>query len=247
MRILGVIPARYKSTRFPGKPLAVIWGKPMVQHVYERARSAGCLDELLVATEDERVAEAVRRFGGTAVRTSAKHASGTDRVAEVAADRDAEIVVNIQGDEPMLDPVMLVELVEPFRSGSRAEIVTMKKQVHKETDFLDPNVVKVLTDPAGFALYFSRSLIPYPRVRTKNFRVYEHLGFYAYRKESLLRFASLAPSALEEIEGLEQLRAIENGMLIQVVETSSQAQGLSVDTPADLERVRQLLEVQNEA
>ena len=243
MRIIGVIPARYKSSRLEGKPLADILGKPMVQHVYERAKRALCLDEVVIATDDDRIRSAVESFGGTVAMTSADHRSGTDRVAEAIQNMDADVIVNIQGDEPMLDPAMLTELVDPFRSGTDASLVTLKKRVIHESDFGDPGVVKVVTDPAGYALYFSRSLIPYPRQRTPKFAVFEHLGLYAYTREALLRVAELPPSTLEEIESLEQLRALENGMRILVIETASRQEMLSVDTQADLERVRELLSV----
>jgi 3-deoxy-manno-octulosonate cytidylyltransferase (CMP-KDO synthetase) len=241
MRIIGVIPARYKSSRLEGKPLADIHGKSMVQHVYERAKRSSALDDLLVATDDDRIRDTVLAFGGKAMMTGAAHRSGTDRVAEVVSGMDADIVVNIQGDEPMLDPAMLTELVEPFRRGTEAGIVTLKKRVLHESDFDDPGVVKVVTDPTGYAFYFSRSLIPFPRVRTPKFAVFEHLGLYAYKREALMRLAALPPSDLEEIEGLEQLRALENGIRILVVETASRQEMLSVDTQADLERARQLM------
>jgi 3-deoxy-manno-octulosonate cytidylyltransferase (CMP-KDO synthetase) len=241
MKIIGIIPARYSSSRLDGKPLADIHGKPMIQHVYERAMQASCLHEVIVATDDERIRAAVEKFGGKAVMTSASHRSGTDRVAEVAQTMPADVIVNIQGDEPMLDPAMLNEVAGPFASGTDAGIVTLKKRVVHETDFEDPGVVKVVTDPAGYALYFSRSLIPYPRHRTGNFAVYEHLGLYAYTRDALMRVAALPPSELEEIESLEQLRALENGIRILVIETRSRGEMLSVDTQADLERVRGLL------
>ncbi|HXB72702.1 MAG TPA: 3-deoxy-manno-octulosonate cytidylyltransferase [Candidatus Acidoferrales bacterium] len=245
MRIIGVIPARYQSSRLEGKVLADIHGKPMVQHVYERARRASCLDDVVVATDDQRIRSAVESFGGKAVMTSADHRSGTDRVAEAVRGMDADaivnIIVNIQGDEPMLDPAMLAEVVDPFRSGVRADVVTLKKRVLHEREFADPGVVKVVTDPAGYALYFSRSLIPYPRQRTPRFAVFEHLGLYAYTRGALMRLAELPPSDLEEIESLEQLRALENGIRILVIETASRQEMLSVDTQADLERARELM------
>ncbi len=241
MRAIGVIPARYQSSRLPGKALADIHGKSMVQHVYERARRSSCLDEVLVATDDERIRSAVANFGGKVVMTRADHRSGTDRVAEAVHNLNAGVIVNIQGDEPMLDPAMLDELVDPFRSATPAGIVTLKKRVTHEAEFADPGVVKVVTDPAGFALYFSRSLIPYPRHRTARFAVFEHLGLYAYTRSALMRLAQLPPSELEEIESLEQLRALENGIRILVVETASHQEMLSVDTHADLERVRELM------
>ena len=241
MRVIGVIPARFKSSRLEGKPLADILGRTMVQHVYERARLARNLDDVLVATDDERIRRAVVEFGGKVVMTSAEHRSGTDRVAEAVADLDADVVVNIQGDEPMLDPVMLEEVVAPFREGTPAALVTLKKEVFHDDEFADPGVVKVVTDPHGNALYFSRSLIPYPRNRTAHFRVFEHVGVYAYTRACLLQLAALPVSPLEEIEGLEQLRALENGIAILVIETRSRAQGISVDTQADLERVREAM------
>jgi len=241
MRVIGVIPARYQSSRFEGKPLADILGKPMVQHVWERSRAADCLDEVLVATDDQRVFDIVRAFGGHAVLTKSEHRSGTDRVAEAIAGCAADIVVNIQGDEPMIAPEMIAEVVAPFRSGLGAGIVTLKKEVFHESEFADPGVVKVVTDAAGWALNFSRSLIPYPRLRTPQFHVYEHLGLYAYARESLLRLSTLPVSPLEEIESLEQLRALENGIRILVVETACTSESVSVDTPEDLERVRKIL------
>src|SRR5262245_15181592 len=244
MRVIGVIPARYRSSRLEGKPLADILGKPMIQHVYERARQASNLDCVVVATDDERIRRAVADFGGEAVMTSAEHRSGTDRVAEAIASDSADIVVNIQGDEPMLDPVMLEEVIEPFRQGTSAGLVTLKKEVFHDDEFADPGGVKVVTDPRGIALYFSRSLVPYPRSRTPHFRVFEHVGVYAYTRNCLLQLAALPVSPLEEIESLEQLRALENGIPILVVETQSRTQGISVDTQADLERVREALREQ---
>jgi len=245
MRIVGVIPARYKSSRLEGKPLADINGKSMVQHVYERARRAASLDDVVVATDDERIRAVVEGFGGKVVMTSAEHRSGTDRVAEAVQSMDADVIVNIQGDEPMLDPAMLTELVDPFRKNAGADIVTLKKRVMHEGEFGDPGVVKVVTDPAGYALYFSRSLIPYPRQRTSKFAVFEHLGLYAYTRAALMRLAGLPPSELEEIESLEQLRALENGIRILVIETASRHEMLSVDTQADLDRARELMSAVN--
>ncbi len=241
MRVIGVIPARYKSSRLEGKPLADIHGKAMVQHVYERARRAAGLDDVVVATDDERIRAAVENFGGKVAMTSVDHRSGTDRVAEAVRGMNADVILNIQGDEPMLDPAMLTEVVEPFRKGTSAAIVTLKKRVLREPEFADPGVVKVVTDEAGYALYFSRSLIPYPRRRTSQFAVFEHLGLYAYTRGALMRLAGLPPSQLEEIESLEQLRALENGIRILVVETASRGEMLSVDTQADLERARELM------
>jgi 3-deoxy-manno-octulosonate cytidylyltransferase (CMP-KDO synthetase) len=240
MKVLGVIPARYKSTRLEGKPLADILGRPMIQYVYEAAAKAHRLGSIAVATDDERIERAVRSFGGTVVLTSPDHPSGTDRVAEVAARWDVDVVVNIQGDEPLIDPEMIDECVEALEQNPDVGLSTVKKRVGDDA-FDDPGVVKVVCDLRGRALYFSRSLIPYPRTRTGDFVVFEHVGLYAYTKECLLRLAHLAPTPLEQIEGLEQLRALENRIAIQVVETHSTKEMISVDTVEDLERVRRIL------
>lgn len=246
MRIIGVIPARFGSTRLAGKPLADIHGKTMIQHVYELACKATTLGSVVVATDDERVCAAVLSFGGRAVMTKPEHFSGTDRVAEVASAGDAEIVVNIQGDEPLLDPLMIDECVAALQDSLTAELSTIAKEVGEEA-FNDPSVVKVVRDVTGRALYFSRSLLPYPRNRTDAFRVFEHIGLYAYRKNCLERLAKLPPTPLEQIEGLEQLRALENGIPIQVVETKSDRELVSVDTQQDLEKVRHILAGRNGA
>lgn len=241
MKILGVIPARFQSTRLQGKILADICGKPMIQHVYERVMQARGLDEVMIATDDHRILEAAHGFGARAVMTASTHTSGTDRVAEVAAGTDYNVVVNIQGDEPMLDPGMIEEVVTPFREVPGLEMATLRKEVFQEEDFAEPSVVKVVTDRNGFALYFSRSLIPFPRRRGDHFRVFEHIGLYAYSRACLLRLAALPPTPLELTESLEQLRALENGIRILVAETRCTKELLSVDTQADLDRVRRLM------
>jgi 3-deoxy-manno-octulosonate cytidylyltransferase (CMP-KDO synthetase) len=240
MKVLGIIPARYKSTRLEGKPLADIHGKPMIQYVYENARRARTLDRVVVATDDARICEAVRRFGGDVVMTSPLHACGTDRVAEVAAGCDAGIVVNIQGDEPLLDPKMIDECVEALKQNEGVGLSTVVKRIGEDA-YRDPAVVKVVRDTRGRALYFSRSLIPYPHHRTEEFHVFEHVGLYAYTRDCLIRLSQLPPTPLEKIESLEQLRALENGIAIQTVETSFQGELVSVDTQQDLERVRQIM------
>jgi 3-deoxy-manno-octulosonate cytidylyltransferase (CMP-KDO synthetase) len=240
MRAIGVIPARYGSTRLEGKPLADICGKPMVQHVYENACRASALDSVVVATDDERVRSAVAAFGGEAVMTSPLHSCGTERVAEVARHYDAAIVVNIQGDEPLMDPGIINECVRALRENPGVGLATVRKTI-PESAFADPSVVKVVCDARGRALYFSRSLIPYPRYRTESFAVFEHVGIYAYMTDCLERLSRTAPSALEQIEALEQLRALENGIAIQVVETGFAGELVSVDTQEDLERVRVIL------
>jgi 3-deoxy-manno-octulosonate cytidylyltransferase (CMP-KDO synthetase) len=239
MKVLGVIPARYHSTRFDGKALALLGGRPVLQHVYEGARKSALLTKIVVATDDERIAAAVEKFGGKAMMTSRDHTSGTDRVAEAARAEAADVVVNIQGDEPFIAGKAIDQAVEPFLTRAELEMTTLMRPIGREEDLADPNVVKVVTDVRGFALYFSRSRIPYPRQQSSA-PVFEHIGLYAYRKDFLLRFASLAPTKLERTEALEQLRALENGHRILVIETRHHI-GLSIDTPADLERAEQFL------
>jgi len=241
MRSVGVIPARFNSSRLEGKALKDINGKPMVQHVYERARRAQGLADVLVATDDDRIRDIVEGFGGKVIMTSPKHTTGTDRVAEAVEGLDVEVVVNIQGDEPLIDPMLIDECLAPFDANPSTEIATVMKLVQAEAAYSDPAVVKVVCDLSGRALYFSRSLLPFPRNRPSDFLVYEHVGIYAYTKESLLRFSRLAPTPLEKIEGLEQLRALEYGIPIHVVKTQWQGEMVSVDTLADLEKVRLIM------
>ncbi len=252
MAIVGIIPARYGSTRLPGKPLSDIHGKTLIERVYVRARAARSLDRVLVATDDERIAAAVRGFGGEAVLTSPKHRTGTDRLAEAVGSTDAEIVVNVQGDEPLLDPAGIDAAVDALLSDPGLPISTVSVQIKSEEEMLLPSVVKVVTDQSGDALYFSRALIPHTRLADSAAArecaaatvarglARKHVGLYAYRREALLRFASLPPSPLEEAEGLEQLRALHHGMRIRVVPVDGES-GLAVDTLEDLERVRAFL------
>lgn len=235
-RVVVIIPARYQSTRFPGKPLATIDGKPMIQHVYERAARAPLVARVLVATDDARIEAAVRSFGGEAVSTAREHASGTDRVAEVARRIDGEIVVNVQGDVPFLAPEMIEASVGLLRERSDLPMATIKAAIRDREELENPNVVKVVTDRSGCAIYFSRSAIPYWRDAT-SWQAWRHIGLYAYRREFLLRFAALEPTPLERAEKLEQLRALEWGYRIAVAEVESPS--IEVDTPADLERARQ--------
>ncbi|HDP35135.1 MAG TPA: 3-deoxy-manno-octulosonate cytidylyltransferase [Candidatus Hydrogenedentes bacterium] len=242
MKIAGLIPARYGSSRLPGKPLALIAGKPMIQHVYERCMAAPSLTSVWVCTDDARVLDAVEAFGGRAVMTRADHISGTDRVAEAAQQLDADIIVNIQGDQPFIHPDMLDEVARPLLVENPADVATLMFKVAREDDLHDPAVVKVVTDLAGNALYFSRSLIPYPRENVAH-AVYEHAGTYAYRKDTLQRLTQLTPTALEKVESLEQLRWLQHGLRIQVIEsqvTDPDRYGFSVDTPADLARAEQM-------
>jgi len=240
MKVIGVIPARYQSSRLAGKPLADIHGKPMIQHVYEAAKRTRTLDSVVVATDDLRILNAVRAFGGEVVMTNPEHSCGTDRVAEVAAGTGAEIVVNIQGDEPLIDPKMIDECVDALRESGGAGLSTLVKQIGEDA-YEDRAVVKVVRDLRGRALYFSRSLIPFPRHRVAEFAVFEHIGLYAYTNECLIRLSRLPQTPLEKVEGLEQLRALENGISIQTAETSCTGELVSVDTAEDLERVRQIL------
>jgi 3-deoxy-manno-octulosonate cytidylyltransferase (CMP-KDO synthetase) len=239
VKVAGLIPARYASTRLPGKPLQDILGQPMIRRVYESAARSRLLETLIVATDDERIAAAVAAFGGRAVLTSKEHHTGTDRVAEVVRGLECEIVVNIQGDEPFVHPGMIDEIVEPLLQDSSLHMCTSMHEIRDPQDFGNPNVVKVVVDLAGEALYFSRSLIPYPR-RSEGHRVFEHIGLYAYRKDFLLKYAALPQTPLEKLESLEQLRVLEHGYRLRVVETRQPYVPLSVDTPEDLERARAL-------
>jgi len=240
MKVIGVIPARYHSTRLEGKPLADIHGRPMIQWVYENARKADILDDVIVATDDDRILDAVTGFGGRAVLTSREHTTGTDRIAEVVENLAVTAVVNIQGDEPFVTPEMITEVARPLLSDENVPMSTLMHEIEGEK-LQNPNVVKVVTDTSGFALYFSRSLIPFPRNR-EGHRVFGHIGIYGYRKDFLLKLTQMAPSFLEKCESLEQLRVLENGYRIKVVETAAKEYiSLSVDTLEDLERARELL------
>ena len=245
MRVTAVIPARYASTRFPGKPLADLCGKPMIQWVCEGAARCPLIDQVLVATDDERIAAAVRAFGGTAVMTRADHPTGTDRLAEVAAGLESDLIVNVQGDEPLIDPKMIEAAVRPLLADPAIPMGTLKTKLTSLEEFHNPNVVKVVTDRRGFALYFSRAPIPHPRdfseqleSRWRELATAKHVGLYVYRRDFLLAFPKLEPTPLEEQEKLEQLRALEHGHRIFVAETAMAAQG--VDTPEDLERVKKV-------
>ena len=242
--VIGVIPARYGSSRFRGKVIAEIAGKPMIQWVYERANQSQILDQLFVAVDDPRVLNCVEGFGGNVVMTNPKHQSGTDRIAEAVVNIKTDIVVNIQGDQPLLDPTMIDEAVQPMLEDATVQMSTLKIKIREE-DYSDPAVVKVVVDENDFALYFSRSLIPYPRDNVA-VNVYEHVGLYVYRKDFLLKLSEMPQSYLEKIEMLEQLRVLENGHKIKVIETKNKhAAGVSVDTPADLARVEKLIREMN--
>jgi 3-deoxy-manno-octulosonate cytidylyltransferase (CMP-KDO synthetase) len=235
---VAVIPARYHSTRLPGKALAAIDGRPMIEHVYRRASDARTIASVIVATDDERIATAVRAFGGSVRLTSPAHPSGTDRLAEVAASLTCDLIVNVQGDEPLIEPAMIDEAVMPFASDGQLEMSTLRQRLDDPADLHNPNVTKVVVDRDGYALYFSRAPIPYVRDGQPPARAWRHVGLYVYRRDCLLRLASLAPTELERSEALEQLRALEHGIRIKAVETRYDAIG--VDTPDDLERVRRV-------
>jgi len=239
LTVVAVIPARFASTRFPGKPLADIDGPTMIEHVYRRAAASSAVSQVMVATDDARIARAVTAFGGHVRLTSPDHLSGTDRLAEVAASLDCDVMVNVQGDEPLLDPRAITEAVAPFTDPS-ISMTTLYRRIEDPADLTNPNVVKVVVDRAGFALYFSRSPIPYIRDPRGGWPpLYRHIGLYAYRRTTLLVLASLDPTPLERAESLEQLRALEHGIRIKTVQTAYDS--LGVDTPEDLEQVRRLL------
>jgi 3-deoxy-manno-octulosonate cytidylyltransferase (CMP-KDO synthetase) len=247
MRITALIPARYESTRFPGKPLAPIAGKPMIQHVYERACSCEEIQEVYVATDDERILHEVNRFGGKAVMTALRHHSGSDRIAEAARAlrlEDDDLIVNIQGDQPLFEPSSVVDLILPFKTkGSEIPMSTLMYRIRDREEIEDPNIVKVVTDANGWALFFSRCPIPFYRDPGSEPIFFKHLGFYAQRFRFLKEFAGLPPGRLESAEKLEQLRALENGYNIKVVETAHNS--IEIDTPKDIEKVERIIAQQS--
>jgi len=233
-RAIGIIPARYGATRFPGKLLASLGGRTVIEHVYRRSQQARELDEIFVATDDDRIALAVKSFGGNVIRTSSDPTTGTERIAEACRELPAEVVVNIQGDEPFLDGEMIDLVVKELRENPELVVVTLMKKIASDAELLDPNLVKVVVDRDGFALYFSRS--PIPHGETARRVAYKHIGLYGYRRDFLSRFTSLPVGPLEIEEHLEQLRVLENGYRIKVLETDRDTIG--IDTPEDLERAR---------
>jgi 3-deoxy-manno-octulosonate cytidylyltransferase (CMP-KDO synthetase) len=244
---VAVIPARFASTRLPGKPLIDLGGLPMIVRVVEQARRVPGLSGVVVATDDVRVKDAVERHGGVAVMTRADHRSGTDRLAEVARTLTCEVVVNVQGDEPLIDPRMIAQALAPFADEPAVEMTTLCRPLADAHEFANPNVVKAVVGQDGYALYFSRAAVPYDRTGRSDGGAdggvprlaFKHIGLYAYRRATLLRLAALAPTALEETEMLEQLRALEHGIRIRVVQTDLDSIG--VDTDEDVARVRALL------
>lgn len=242
-KILGVIPARYASSRFPGKALIKIDSRTMLEHVYERVSMARYLTDVIIATDDGRIFDEARRFGGRVRMTRSDHLSGTDRVAEVASAEDADLVVNIQGDEPLIDPLAIDAAILPLADEPAIPMGTLKKRIEDPREISDPNVVKVVTDRFGNAIYFSRATLPFAdaacAARPRPV-YYKHVGLYVYRRDFLLRYSGLPAGPLEKLERLEQLRAVENGFKIRVIETEYESVG--VDTPADMERIRALFE-----
>lgn len=249
MSVIGVIPSRYGSSRLPGKPLVSIAGKSLVRRVYEQSCKCKTLDLVCVATDDRRIVEEIEAVGGRAILTSPNHPSGTDRIAETVDILEKEgvsqpdIVVNVQGDMPFVHPVMIDEIVNAMREDRSIPMGTSVYQIRRQEDYENRAVVKTVTDLQGFALYFSRSLIPYPREKT-GIPVYDHIGIYVYRRDFLRKLAALSPTPLEREESLEQLRVLEHGYKIKVVKTACEDQefaGHSVDTGDDVRRAEELL------
>ena len=240
MNIIGIIPARYASTRFPGKPLADICGKPMIRHVYERAKKASSLRDVIVATDDERILSCVQSFGGNAVITASTLPNGTARCEQAArlCGSNADAVINIQGDEPLLDPRMIDEVAELLQTDDCATLCSELTE-----DFFNPNIVKVVMSLDGHALYFSRSLIPYKR-NASPLPVYQHIGIYGYRTDFLKKYVSLPATPLSEAESLEQLKILEHGFSIRVKVTDCRGKSIGVDTTEDLEKVRKIMDAE---
>ncbi len=236
MKTIGVIPARWGSKRFEGKVLAKILGKPMIQHVWERARQSSLLEEVIIACDDERIQAQAKRFSAQVVMTSKDHPSGTDRIIEAVKDIDCEIVVNIQGDEPLIHPKTIDALVQALLVDKSCPMATAIFPLKDKKLLQDPNVVKVVIDCLGYALYFSRAVVPFPRDSDlAGQKYYKHIGLYAYRKSFLMTYQNLPPSSLESTEKLEQLRVLEAGFRIKTIETAHDSCG--VDTPEDLKSV----------
>jgi 3-deoxy-manno-octulosonate cytidylyltransferase (CMP-KDO synthetase) len=248
MKIVAIIPARYASTRFKGKPLALILEKPMIRHVYEGVLQSKIVSDVIIATEDKRVYDAAKNFGANIVMTKDTHLSGTDRILEASLGIDADIILNIQGDEPLVNEEIITALVKPFKENKDILYTSVKTPIYSYEEFIDPNNVKVVVDEEDFGIYFSRSPIPYDRncfnadfklAHKKILFGYKHLGFYGYRKDFLLTFGNLPASYLEKKESLEQLRAIENGYKIKVETVNIST--IPVDVPSDIKKVENYL------
>jgi len=245
MKSVIVIPARYGASRFPGKSLARIQGRPMIQWVWEAACKSRLTEQVVVATDDDRIADVAAKFGADVVMTKKSHRSGTDRIAEVADKVPSQLYINVQGDEPLLSASAVDDLIRAMMESPRVPIGTLAHRIESKEEWLSPEVVKVVCNRHQEALYFSRSPLPFQRTFDPNARLLRHVGIYAFRSRALAHFVSLKPSALEIAESLEQLRALENGMVIQVIETKYRC--LGVDTPADLARVESALRKQARA
>lgn len=237
-KIVVIIPARYRSTRFEGKPLARICGKPMIYYVYNSAAKSEFIDDVYVATDDERISAAVRKFGGKVIMTSPDHPTGTDRIAEAAKKIDASIIVNVQGDEPLVKTKMIEQAAQPLLEDKRICVTNLISKISDIGDYIDTTVVKAVIDRSHFLLFLSRSPIPYPKTR-QNFIVYKQIGLYAFRKSFLLQFVDMKQTALELIEGVEFLRILENGYKVKTIETTFKT--ISVDTLSDLCEVEKIL------
>ncbi len=244
MQAIGIIPARFGATRFEGKLLADLCGKPVIQQTWENASKSKAIEDLMIATDDKRIYNAAKGFGAKVIYTSKAHKSGSDRLTEVAASIDTNIVVNIQADEPLIHPSMIDDVVSPLlKTKEEVPMATLCHKINEEYELFDRNIVKVVMDRKGFAMYFSRSVIPYKPRSTNNGhgikKHYKHIGLYAYTKDFLFTFKSLPQSPLEKIEKLEQLRVIENGYKIKVIETAHDTVG--IDTPEDLVKATEVI------
>lgn len=238
MKIIAVIPARYASTRFPAKLLQDLAGKTVIRRTYESAVATGLFDDVFVVTDSDLIYEEITKNGGQALMSTKEHESGSDRIAEVVTTIDVDIVVNVQGDEPFIDKESLEKIIEMYKNDVKKEIdlASLMREITDEEAINNPNNVKVITDQFGFALYFSRSVIPYPRDRNAGVRYFQHIGVYAFRKQALMDFYVLPMKSLEASEKLEQLRYLEYGKKIKMIETTHT--GIGIDTPEDLERAR---------
>ncbi len=239
MRFVAIIPARYASTRFPGKPLALINDKPLIQYVYDAVVNTRIFDDVIVATDEVSIFDKVRSFGGRVMKTLSTHKSGTDRIVEVCRKIACDVVVNVQGDEPFIDKQTLEPILKAF-DNDNVSVVSLYHKITDKSLIENPNVVKTVIDKNGYAMYFSRYPIPYNRDGKKDIPHYKHIGVYAYRKDILMKFSRLQPSVYEEIEKLEQLRFLENGIKIKMIET--EYNGFGIDTYEDLERAKEFLQ-----
>lgn len=242
MKIIAVIPARYASTRFPAKLMQDLGGKTVIRRTYESALETNLFDDVFVVTDSDLIFDEITKNGGNAIMSKKEHESGSDRIAEAVENLDVDIVVNVQGDEPFIDKESLEKIIELYQNDTKKEIdlASLMREITDEEAIQNPNNVKVITDQFGFALYFSRSVIPYPREQNVGVRYFQHIGVYAFRKQALMDFYSLPMKSLEASEKLEQLRYLEYGKKIRMIETTHI--GIGIDTPEDLERARKMFE-----